>query len=203
MPWPSCKVTAHQTRRCILNGPFWTVLKLNHQPVCFICCSLIACFSILVSTWMAHNARRCRSCGWSAHNQCGYIVSLQWRPRGVCPPGGLLQLWPVVYATMCTSHFIVIFVLHCIQWFCTIALYVHLVFKSVCSVLVSIYLYWCTSLYPDVSLWNKGNKDFVFVFGELNNINIFVKCFNYSIKRSACVPTLPKSSLRRSSQQDI
>ena len=30
--------------------------------------------------------------------------------------------------------------------------------------LVSIYLYWCTSLYPDVSLWNKGNKDFVFVF---------------------------------------
>ena len=57
-------------------------------------------------------------------------VSLQWRPRLVlCPPGGLLQLWPVVYATMCTSHFIVIFVLHCIQWFCTIALYFHLVFS--------------------------------------------------------------------------
>ena len=98
--------------------------------MCFICCSLIACFSILVSTWMAHNARWCYSCGWSAHNQCGYIVSLQWRPRLVlCPPGGLLQLWPVVYATMCTSHFIVIFVLHCIQWFCTIALYFHLVFS--------------------------------------------------------------------------
>ena len=98
--------------------------------MCFICCSLIACFSILVSTWMAHNARWCHSCGWSAHNQCGYIVSLQWRPRLVlCPPGGLLQLWPVVYATMCTSHFIVIFVLHCIQWFCTIALYFHLVFS--------------------------------------------------------------------------
>ena len=79
---------------------------------------------------MAHNARWCHSCGWSAHNQCGYIVSLQWRPRLVlCPPGGLLQLWPVVYATMCTSHFIVIFVLHCIQWFCTIALYFHLVFS--------------------------------------------------------------------------
>ena len=100
--------------------------------MCFICCSLIACFSILVSTWMAHNARWCHSCGWSAHNQCGYIVSLQWRPRLVlCPPGGLLQLWPVVYATMCTSHFIVIFVLHCIQWFCTIALYFHLVFSLV------------------------------------------------------------------------
>ena len=79
---------------------------------------------------MAHNARWCHSCGWSAHYQCGYIVSLQWRPRLVlCPPGGLLQLWPVVYATMCTSHFIVIFVLHCIQWFCTIALYFHLVFS--------------------------------------------------------------------------
>ena len=102
---------------------------LLFHSVCFICCSLIACFSILISTWVTHNARRCRSCGWSAHNQCGYIVSLQWRPRRVlCPPGGLLQLWPVVYATMCISHFIVIFVLHCIQWFCTIALYFRLVF---------------------------------------------------------------------------
>ena len=73
------------------------------HSVCFMWCSRIACFSILVSTWLTQNVQRCSSCGRSAHNQCGYIVSLQWCPRRVlCLLGGLLQLWSVAYTTMCT-----------------------------------------------------------------------------------------------------
>ena len=101
-----------------------------HSMYC-ICCSLISCFSILVSTWATHNPWRCCSCGWSAQNQCGYIVSLQCCPRrSLCLPSGFVQLWSVAFTTMCTFH------CHFRSTFYLMILYYCLVFHLVFSLFV-------------------------------------------------------------------
>ena len=120
-----------------------------------ICCLLITCFSILVSTRPTHDVRRCCSSGWSAHDDNhNYIVSLQLRLcRVLCLSGVFSQLWSVAYVSMCT------FYCHVCSTLCLMFLYNFTQRFSLFAVCLYPYIFYCcTSLYPDVSLWGHARR---------------------------------------------
>ena len=97
------------------------------------------------------------------------------------------------------SHFIAIFILHCIQWLCTIALYFHLVFRLF---VVCLYPYIFIDIFIEILpytlifLWEKGKKDFVFrISYHLILFDSVIYIFNFAKSHTRCEITLIDEAL--------